>query len=264
MSTQANKKENTRTVAIVLAAGQGKRMGTDVAKQFLLLNDKPILYYSLAVFEQSSYIDETILVTNPEGLSVCEEMVKEYDFKKVSSIVLGGKERYHSVWRGLQTALLDEGESPETGTEGDLDHTPSDRPAPTYVLIHDGARPFISEEIIKRNIDALLKDPACVTAVPSKDTVKIADEDGYVATTPNRKLVWNMQTPQSFTFDLAYNAYKQLIANEEDLIAKGISITDDAMVVEYFTDTKVKLVEGSYENIKITTPEDLKIAKEFL
>ena len=249
MSTQTNKKENTRTVAIVLAAGQGKRMGTDVAKQFLLLDGKPILYYSLAVFEQSSYIDETILVTNPEGLSVCEEMVKEYGFKKVSSIVLGGKERYHSVWRGLQTAALDEGD---------------DSKAVAYVLIHDGARPFISEEIIKRNIDALKKDPACVTAVPSKDTVKIADEDGYVATTPNRRLVWNMQTPQSFAFDLAFNAYKQLIANEEDLTAKGISITDDAMVVEYYTDTKVKLVEGSYENIKITTPEDLKIAKEFL
>ena len=249
MSTQTNKKENTRTVAIVLAAGQGKRMGTDVAKQFLLLDGKPILYYSLAVFEQSSYIDETILVTNPEGLSVYEEMVKEYGFKKVSSIVLGGKERYHSVWRGLQTAALDEGD---------------DSKAVAYVLIHDGARPFISEDIIKRNIDALKKDPACVTAVPSKDTVKIADEDGYVATTPNRRLVWNMQTPQSFAFDLAFNAYKQLIANEEDLTAKGISITDDAMVVEYYTDTKVKLVEGSYENIKITTPEDLKIAKEFL
>ena len=249
MNTNENSQQNTRTVAIVLAAGQGKRMGTDVAKQFLLLDGKPILYYSLAVFEQSSYIDETILVTNPEGLSVCEEMVKEYGFKKVSSIVLGGKERYHSVWRGLQTAAFDEGD---------------DSGAVAYVLIHDGARPFISEEIIKRNIDALKKDPACVTAVPSKDTVKIADEDGYVATTPNRRLVWNMQTPQSFDFTLAYQAYRKLIENEDNLIQKGIAITDDAMVVEYFTDTKVKLVEGSYENIKITTPEDLKIAKEFL
>jgi 2-C-methyl-D-erythritol 4-phosphate cytidylyltransferase len=250
MINESNEKQNTRAVAIVLAAGQGKRMGTDVAKQFLLLNDKPILYYSLAVFEKSSYIDEVILVTNPEGLSVCEEMVKEYDFTKVSSIVLGGKERYHSVWNGLQSARYEK------------DSTKVD--APKYVFIHDGARPFITEEIIKRNIDALQTDPACVTAVPSKDTVKIADEDGYVATTPKRSLVWNMQTPQSFDFTLAYDAYRQLIEKEDELLKAGVAITDDAMVVEYFTETKVKLVEGSYENIKITTPEDLKIAKEFL
>ena len=245
MQNEILNKQNRRTVAIVLAAGQGKRMGTDVAKQFLLLNDKPILYYSLAVFEKSSYIDEVILVTNPEGLSVCEEIVKKNGFRKVTSVVLGGKERYHSVWNGLQAAA-------GSGKK------------PLYVFIHDGARPFLNEEIIERNINALQKDPACVTAVPSKDTVKIADEDGYVATTPNRSLVWNMQTPQSFEFGLAYDAYRQLIENEEDLKGKGIAITDDAMVVEYFTETKVKLVEGSYENIKITTPEDLKIAKEFL
>ena len=154
------------------------------------------------------------------------------------------------MWNGLKAARYE------------ADSTKED--APEYVLIHDGARPFISEEIIERNMIALLSDKACVTAVPSKDTVKIADEDGYVASTPKRSLVWNMQTPQSFAFELAYTAYKSLIENEDELLAKGVSITDDAMVVEYFTDSKVKLVEGSYENIKITTPEDLKIAKEFL
>ena len=243
-------KASGHTTAIVLAAGSGKRMHSDVAKQFLLLNDRPILCYSLDAFEQSDYIDEVILVTSPDGMETCEEIVKQNGYKKVKSIVLGGKERYHSVWNGLKAARYE------------ADSTKED--APEYVLIHDGARPFISEEIIERNIIALLSDKACVTAVPSKDTVKIADEDGYVASTPKRSLVWNMQTPQSFAFELAYTAYKSLIENEDELLAKGVSITDDAMVVEYFTDSKVKLVEGSYENIKITTPEDLKIAKEFL
>ena len=232
-------KASGHTTAIVLAAGSGKRMHSDVAKQFLLLNDRPILCYSLDAFEQSDYIDEVILVTSPDGMETCEEIVKQNGYKKVKSIVLGGKERYHSVWNGLKAARYE------------ADSTKED--APEYVLIHDGARPFISEEIIERNMIALLSDKACVTAVPSKDTVKIADEDGYVAS-----------TPKSFAFELAYTAYKSLIENEDELLAKGISITDDAMVVEYFTDSKVKLVEGSYENIKITTPEDLKIAKEFL
>lgn len=251
MNDIQKKNKKSRTTAIVLAAGQGKRMGTDVAKQFLMLRGKPILYYSLSVFERSSYVDDIILVTNEDGLSVCEAIIRENDFTKVSSVVLGGKERYHSVWAGLKTAFYDEGEE---GNEAEI--------APKYVLIHDGARPFITEEIIKRNMEALLNDAACVTAVPSKDTIKIADENGYVDITPDRSLVWNIQTPQSFDFSLVYEAYHKLIRDEKEISDKGIHITDDAMVVEYFENVKVRLIEGSYENIKITTPDDLILAEK--
>ena len=130
--------------------------------------------------------------------------------------------------------------------------------------MHRSLSLFVTEDIIRRNIEALEKDRACVTAVPSKDTVKIADENGYVATTPNRELVWNMQTPQSFDFSLIYDAYRKLIREEANVLEKGIKITDDAMVAELFENVKIKLVEGSYENIKITTPDDLPVAMQIL
>lgn len=249
MDITMTKKPN-RTTAIVLAAGSGKRMQSDVAKQFLMLGEKPVLCYSLDAFEQSNYIDEIILVTSEDGLATCEEIVKDCGYHKVSAITLGGRERYHSVYNGLKAALYEEDSTKEN--------------APKLVFIHDGARPFVTEDIIRRNIEALEKDRACVTAVPSKDTVKIADENGYVATTPNRELVWNMQTPQSFDFSLIYDAYRKLIREEGNVLEKGIKITDDAMVAELFENVKIKLVEGSYENIKITTPDDLPVAMQIL
>ena len=249
MDNALKKKEN-RTTAIVLAAGSGKRMQSNVAKQFLPIGGKPVLCYSLEAFEQSDYVDEIILVAGADGLKTCKEIVERYGYTKVSAIVLGGKERYHSVWNGLCAA----------GAEEDS----TEAKPPKYVLIHDGARPFVTEAIIQRNIEALENDKACVTAVRSKDTVKIADENGYVVSTPNRSFVWNMQTPQSFDFTLVYEAYRKLIQEEEKVKAKGIVITDDAMVVETFTGVSVKLIEGSYENIKITTPEDLAYAEGLL
>ena len=239
-----------RTVAIVLAAGQGKRMQSGIAKQFIPLCGKPVLCYSLDAFEKSGYVDDVVIVASPDGISVCEEIVREYGYKKVSSVVPGGKERYHSVYYGLK-AFLREG---ETAPEKE----------PEFVLIHDGARPFVTEDIIKRNIEALKKDRACVTGVPTKDTVKIANEEGYVESTPKRSLVWNVQTPQSFSFALAFESYNSLIQNEEDTLNEGILITDDTMVVEQFGNVKAKLVEGSYENIKITTPDDLILAEKIL
>ena len=238
-----------KRTAIVLSAGSGKRMNSDTKKQYLLIKEKPIIYYSLNTFQQSSFIDEIILVTSQEDMTFVEdEIVKKYDFTKVSNIVAGGKERYNSVYNGLMYCKDSE-----------------------YVFIHDGARPFITEEIIKRTMDVLLKHGSAVVGMPVKDTIKIVDENDFVKDTPNRKSVWLVQTPQCFRADIAINAYEKLIAEEQsgNLIKRGIQVTDDAMVVETFYDTpfnkyKVKLVEGSYENIKITTPEDLGVAEVFL
>ncbi len=235
----------TTTIAIVLAAGQGKRMNSKTAKQYLLLQDKPVLYYSLKAFEESR-IDHIILVTGEADLEyVRREIVEKYGFAKVRCIVEGGKERYHSVHNGLQAA----------GKYG---------VGECYVFIHDGARPFVTEDIIERAFACVREEKACVVGMPVKDTIKIADEKGYAQNTPKRSLVWMIQTPQVFELELIKGAYEELIEKEKQLLQQGMQITDDACVVEYFTDHKVKLVEGAYENIKITTPEDLKIAKQFL
>lgn len=231
-----------KTTAIVLAAGQGKRMGSDVAKQFLLLDGKPVLYYSLKNFEES-LVDDVILVTGDGMKDYCREnIVEKYGFQKVRAIVTGGKERYHSVAYGLRAV--------EAGCD--------------YVLIHDGARPFADPSIIERGVEAVQKYGACVVGMPVKDTIKISDENGFCESTPNRNRVWMIQTPQIFSYPLIHGAYEKLLQEEKHLLEKGVAITDDAMVAELFTDQKVKFVEGSYQNIKLTTPEDLKVAEVFL
>lgn len=232
-----------KCTAIILAAGQGKRMGGKVQKQYLELLGHPILYYSLAAFQDSPLIDSMLLVTGAAEIPyVQQEIVEKYHFSKVRAVVEGGAERYASVWKGLQAL---ENEMTEEEKDG-------------YVFIHDGVRPFVHEEILSRAFDAVKQYHACVVGMPSKDTVKLADEEGFVAVTPARSLVWSIQTPQVFDFRLAYQAYAQLEKSGRS------DVTDDAMIVEAFTETKVRLVEGSYENIKITTPEDLKIAEAFL
>ena len=232
-----------KCTAIILAAGQGKRMGGKVQKQYLELLGHPILYYSLAAFQDSPLIDSMLLVTGAAEIPyVQQEIVEKYHFSKVRAVVEGGAERYASVWKGLQAL---ENEMTEEEKDG-------------YVFIHDGVRPFVHEEILSRAFDAVKQYHACVVGMPSKDTVKLADEEGFVAVTPARSLVWSIQTPQVFDFRLAYQAYAQRERSGRS------DVTDDAMIVEAFTETKVRLVEGSYENIKITTPEDLKIAEAFL
>lgn len=235
-----------RQIAIVLAAGRGKRMKSQVAKQYLLLQEKPILYYALKQFEDS-FIDDIILVTGAGDISFCrEEIVEKYGFAKVRSVVAGGKERYHSVYQGLLAAkdLLKEGEA--------------------CIYIHDGARPFIKEDILMRARESVEQYGSGVVGMPVKDTIKIADENGFAASTPKRSLVWQVQTPQCFLYSVIMPAYTKLIKTEEALLAQGVAITDDAMVVELLGGSRVKLVEGSYENIKITTPEDLIVAESFL
>ena len=225
-----------KNTAIVLAAGQGKRMNSKVQKQFLELGGKPLLYYSLKCFQYSGMIRDIILVTGAESVPFCkEEIVEKYGLTKVTKVIPGGKERYDSVYQGLLSCQDTE-----------------------YVLIHDGARPFVTEEIIQRGVQGAEKTGACVIGMPSKDTVKIADIQGYVAETPDRSTVWTIQTPQIFEYRLIREAHEKIRCRDMS------AITDDAMVVEQETGVKVALVEGSYKNIKITTPEDLDIAEIFL
>lgn len=231
--------ERETIVAIILAAGQGRRMNTKVQKQYLLLKGYPILYYSLKAFEESP-ADEIIVVAGAPELDYCQkEIVERYGFSKVKAVVSGGKERYHSVYQGLKAA----GE-------------------PDYVLIHDGARPFVTPEIIDRTLADARRYGASVAGMPVKDTVKLADEVGFTSFTPDRNRVWMVQTPQTFSFPLIFDAYRKLI--EKEAAGQEISVTDDAMVLEAMTGNKTKLTEGSYENLKITTPSDLQIAQAFM
>ena len=225
-----------KNTAIVLAAGQGKRMHTKIQKQFLEIKGYPVLYYSLRCFQDSPLIEDIILVTGEESVLYCQkEIVGKYGFTKVTTVISGGKERYDSVYQGLLACE-------------DCD----------YVFIHDGARPFITEEILERGIFGVQETGACAVGMPSKDTIKIADKDGFIQSTPDRSQVWSIQTPQIFAYPLIRSAH-------ESLRAKDMSgVTDDAMVVEQEKGTKIRLVEGSYQNIKITTPEDLDVAETFL
>lgn len=229
--------EKEKCSAIVLAAGSGKRMNSDIKKQYLDLADKPLIYYALAAFEHSQ-VDEVVLVTAAQDLEYCrKDIVDRYHFKKVIKIVPGGKERYHSVYEGLKS----------------LEDC-------SYVLIHDGARPFITSKIIKDTIDGAKQYTACVVGMPVKDTIKIVDENQNAVQTPARDYLWMVQTPQAFSYQLIYKAYHSLMGQSE--VHKAV--TDDAMVVETMTKQPVKLIAGSYTNIKITTPEDIVIAEALL
>ena len=224
-----------KIAAIVLAAGEGKRMGSGIPKQYMLIKSRPLVYYALKAFEESA-VDEVILVTGEDEIDYCKEyIVDRYHFNKVTKIVPGGWERYASVYFGLEAIE-------------DAD----------YVLIHDGARPMINAELVQKCIYYVKKYRACVVGMPSKDTIKVVDQENYAVRTPERKTLWQVQTPQCFEFDLVKKAYEKMMENDDG------KATDDAMVVEQETGTKILLVEGSYQNIKITTPEDLAIAEAFL
>ncbi|MBQ8304845.1 MAG: 2-C-methyl-D-erythritol 4-phosphate cytidylyltransferase [Blautia sp.] len=225
-----------KCTAIVLAAGQGKRMQSKVQKQFLELGGKPVLYYALDCFQRSPLIRDIVLVTSEDMTGYCEQIfIGKYGFDKIRRIVPGGKERYDSVYCGLLAC---------EDTE--------------YVFIHDGARPFITGEILERGLEGAMETGACVVGMPSKDTVKLSDEEGCVKETPDRQKVWIVQTPQVFSYPLIRSAYEKLQASGMD------GITDDAMVAEKAAGCRVRFAEGSYSNIKITTPEDLAVAEALL
>ena len=239
-----------RCTAVVLAAGSGSRMRSDVPKQFMELGGKPLIWYALDVVERSAIIDDCILVTGADDISYMQrEIVEKYGFSKVDTVTAGGSERYESVARAM--TVLEEGELKVPNRDG-------------YVLIHDGARPFLTEKILEDTYAAAVAYGACVAAVPSKDTVKLADTEGCALQTPNRDSVWLVQTPQVFEVRMICEAYRRLMAQLPQLRQQGVQITDDAMVAETMLRRQVKLVPASYKNIKVTTPEDMRIAKALL
>ncbi|MBP1756272.1 MAG: ispD [Firmicutes bacterium] len=227
-----------KVTAIVLAAGQGKRMNSAVAKQFLILCDKPVIYYSLKAFEESM-VNEIILVTGEGQVDYCrKEIVESYHITKVSKIIEGGKERYDSVYAALKNT-----------DQAD------------YVLIHDGARPFISADQINRMIDSVREYSACILGMPVKETIKVVDAEGDITATPDRNTLWAAQTPQGFEFGSIRKAYEMFYRRKDEV---SITITDDAMIYEMFLQKPVKMLRGDYNNIKITTPEDLFLAEEII
>lgn len=223
-----------KNVAVVLAAGKGSRMKSDIPKQFMELDGKPLVCHCLEVFQQSSHIDDIVVVTGEEQISyVKEEICDAFGYGKVRAVVAGGKERCHSVNNALQ-------------------YISEQIPDCVYVFIHDGARPFLTEELVGRLCISVQEEGACIAAVPVKDTIKVADAEGHIQNTPARTTLWAAQTPQVFSFPLIRNAYARMI--QED---RTENITDDAQVLERMEGYPVKLVEGSYGNRKITTPEDI-------
>ena len=213
--------------AIVLAAGSGKRMEQEIPKQYMNIAGAPLMSYCLRTFQESK-VTQIVLVVAPGDVEKCrKEIIERYHIDKCIAIVEGGEERYDSVYAGLKA--IDDG----------------------YVLIHDCARAFVSIDIIHRCMSAVALYESCVVGMPSKDTVKITDSHRKVLDTPDRSNVWIVQTPQCFEYNLVRKAYDKIIPTADK------SITDDAMIVEMATKHDVHMIEGSYTNIKVTTPEDV-------
>ena len=235
-------KKKIKYTAVVLAAGSGSRMHSDIKKQYMELSGIPVVVHSLLCFEKNDLIDSVILVTSHEDLQYALALTLQYGLRKVKNIVEGGSQRFRSVYNGVKVA------------DGDTD----------YILIHDGARPLVSDELITRCCREVLKGGACVAAVPLKDTVKRADGEGFAAETLDRSSLYAVQTPQTFSYPLFMEAYRKLFQTIREYHPDESKITDDAMIVEGMTDRKVRLIEGDYRNLKITTPEDMLIAEAFL
>ena len=219
---------------VIVAAGTGSRMNMGINKQFIKLEGKEIIAYTIEKFYNTSNIEDIVVVVKEdESEFFKKEILDKYNFKNVK-IAYGGKERQDSVYNGLK--LLDE--------KCDV------------VLIHDGARPFVSDKIIDKSIEEAKEHKAIVVGVPVKDTIKVIDNDKNIVDTPNRNVLWAVQTPQTFDYNILIDAYKDAFKNK-------FYGTDDAMLVERIG-YKVKMLEGSYNNIKITTQEDLNVGSQIL
>jgi 2-C-methyl-D-erythritol 4-phosphate cytidylyltransferase len=219
---------------VIVAAGRGSRMGTSESKQYLMLQEKPIIAHTLEVFEQAAWVDGVWLIVGEHDVSRCEAWIQTYGFQKVIQVIPGGHERQHSVYKGL--CCIPEGYE--------------------WVMVHDGVRPFVKESAMLNCWDQAKRHGSAVLAVPVKDTVKIVDEAGMIQSTPDRKSLWAVQTPQAFRLCELIEAHKA--AQREGRIG-----TDDAMLMEQ-QGFAVAVAEGDYSNIKITTPEDLHWAARYL
>lgn len=216
---------------IIVAAGRGTRMGTKESKQYLMLKSKPIIVHTLEKFHQHPLISQIVLVTGKADIVRCESWIKQYGLQDNVQVVEGGNERQHSVYQGLRAIS-----------------TP-------WVLVHDGVRPFVADEHITSCFVTAKEYGAAVLAVPVKDTIKQVNEYGEVIGTPKRESLWAIQTPQAFRAS-------DLVRAHEKASLEGFVGTDDAMLIERLG-MQVKVVEGDYSNVKITTPEDL-IYAEFI
>ncbi|MCL6605852.1 MAG: 2-C-methyl-D-erythritol 4-phosphate cytidylyltransferase [Paenibacillus sp.] len=214
---------------VIVAAGRGTRMGTAESKQFLLLQDKPIVVHTLEVFQHHELISEIVLVTGEEDIERCKEWITDYKLGKVTAVISGGSERQHSVYKGLQKLKTQ------------------------WVMVHDGVRPFVQPNQLEACFQRAKKMGASVLAVPVKDTIKQVDDAGIVISTPDRRSLWAIQTPQTFRLSELKAAYE--LAEREGYVG-----TDDSSLAER-AGISVSVVEGSYSNIKITTPEDLDFAE---
>jgi 2-C-methyl-D-erythritol 4-phosphate cytidylyltransferase len=229
------KTDNIYTSAVIVAAGKGTRMKTDISKQFIEISGIPVLVRTLYAFEKCTMINEIILVTNETDMVYCRDSIINYHgLKKVKKIVRGGQTRQESVYKGIIEA------GDEAGNRCGI------------IAVHDGARPFIRQEHIMDSIRAACEYGACCVAVPVKDTIKIADADGMVRSTPERSMLWSVQTPQVFKREILINAHEKALRD-------GFKGTDDAVLVER-CGYPLKLVPGSYDNVKITTAEDIALA----
>jgi 2-C-methyl-D-erythritol 4-phosphate cytidylyltransferase len=215
-----------RVAAVIVAAGESRRMGGR-DKVFALLAGKPVLVRVVDVFQRCDLISQIIVVVNKQSLERCQRLVAEQGWDKVSDVCLGGERRQDSVAAGLSRLSYCQ-----------------------WVVIHDGARPLVSEDLICCGLAEAVETGAAVAAVPVKDTIKLAGDDRLVRSTPPRNSLWAVQTPQVFRFDIINKAYHQAKAE----------VTDDASLVEQLG-YKVKLYMGAYDNIKITTPDDLAVAE---
>ena len=224
----------SKVCTIIAAAGSGSRMSINFNKQFIKVKDKPLLYYTLKAFDKNPFVDNIIITAKENEIAfIKEEIVYKYKFSKVLDIIPGGKERQDSVFNALKYL-------------NDFD----------IVLIHDGARPFVSQEIIENGIKNAIKFGATACGVKPKDTMKLKGEDGFSFGTLNRDELFSVQTPQCFKYELIFQAHKRAFE-------QGNKYTDDTAVIESYG-RSVYLYEGSYENIKITTPEDLIFANRIV
>jgi 2-C-methyl-D-erythritol 4-phosphate cytidylyltransferase len=234
MVESKSRKETDRAAAVIVAAGAGTRLGASTPKLFVDLGGKPLVYHALSVFEGCSLIGSVVLVVPPETeAEVKTEIVDAWSFSKVDAVVPGGENRGESVYRGLMAI------AGETGT----------------VLVHDGARPFVSEEIIQRVIEAVNESGAAVPGIPSADTLKRV-EGGVTVATLDRARIQQIQTPQGFLLQLIRQAYERAMDEDE-------TATDDAALVERLG-SSVRVVPGSPDNFKVTTPEGLRLARALL